>query len=131
MHDFIVGPGSDEEAAAAASTNSGLPQKIVSLLFRGSATLEPFERVMIYRGQYLTRMVDALSVDYPGIALFLGEDRFFSAGRRIRSSLPLPQLYSESAGQSLPRIYRWSQLAPEAKFSQRSGPPRTGDLPGF
>jgi hypothetical protein len=76
MQDFIVDPGSDREAEEVAGRNAGLPRESAALLFRPSATLEPFERVMIYRGQYLMRMVEALSSDYPGAQAFLGEERF-------------------------------------------------------
>ncbi len=41
-----------------------------------SKTLSALERLDIYRGMYLLRMEEALSIDYPGLKHFLGADGF-------------------------------------------------------
>lgn len=65
MQQAVAKPGSD----AAALRGAG---KWV----RPSRTLSPEERTGIYRGMYLLRMRDALTVDYPGLAHYFGPDGF-------------------------------------------------------
>lgn len=45
-------------------------------IIRPSATLEPGERLDIYRRMYEARLIDALRADYPGLAAWLGERVF-------------------------------------------------------
>ena len=78
MQAFIVDPGTDLEAQEAAGQSAGLSADGARQLFRPSNTLEPFERIMIYRDQYLMRMLEALAGDYPVLHGFLGEQRFLA-----------------------------------------------------
>ncbi|CAN0496028.1 unnamed protein product, partial [Phaeothamnion confervicola] len=76
VQEFIVDPGSDEQAVQRASDNQGLPANAPELLFRPSLTLGALDRALIYRGQYLMRMNEALLTDYTVVADILGEARF-------------------------------------------------------
>lgn len=69
-------PGSDEQAVQRASAKQGLPTNAPELLFRPSLTLGALDRALIYRGQYLMRMNEALLTDYTVVADILGEARF-------------------------------------------------------
>lgn len=48
--------------------------------FRGSGDLVAAERLEIYRGMYVARVVDALRETFPNLARFLGEETFFALG---------------------------------------------------
>lgn len=65
MQKAIVHAGSDARALAGAGRH-----------VRPSRTLEPGERLGIYRGMYLLRMRDALAVDYPGLQHYFGDQGF-------------------------------------------------------
>ena len=58
---------------------------------RPSWSLSAAERVEVYHGMYLLRMVEALEVDYPAIRDFLGEEAFDGPRPRLRAVLPLPR----------------------------------------
>jgi len=47
---------------------------------RGSSDLPAAERLQIYRGMYVARLVDALRETFPNLARFLGEETFFDLG---------------------------------------------------
>lgn len=69
MQEFIVDPRGDEEVFAA---DGGRAERLVT----PSRTLAPLERVAIYRGQYLLRMMEALENDYPALSHFVGHAGF-------------------------------------------------------
>lgn len=74
LQTFIVHPGTDEEALAAAA-REGMKEE-VSRFILPSKTLTSVERLGVYRGMYLLRMRDALEADYPAVAHFLGDSGF-------------------------------------------------------
>lgn len=67
MQHCIQQPGEADEAMAAQARE----------IVKPSFSLDPAERLDIYRGMYLLRMQEALEVDYPGLANFLGPEEFF------------------------------------------------------
>jgi hypothetical protein len=75
MQAFIVHGGNDDEALRAAS-RAGVPAEAVDKAVLPTTRLTAVERVQIYRGMYLLRLTDALEVDYPGVAHFLGDEGF-------------------------------------------------------
>lgn len=74
---FIVDPGSDEEALLAAEQAAGLGPNSAENMILPSPTLEPAERLQIYRNMYLLRMEEALEMDFPVVQQFVGERAFF------------------------------------------------------
>lgn len=77
MQTFIVEPGDTDQALAAAERAAGLAEGSARRLVKKSATLDELERLNIYRGMYLLRMEEALSIDYPASRQLLGEEAFF------------------------------------------------------
>ena len=72
----IVHPGSVEEAVASPQAEAELPAERLADLVRPSHSLSSAERVDIYHGMYLIRMVEALEADYPTVRHFLGQEEF-------------------------------------------------------
>ena len=76
MQAVIEHPGEPAEAVASEAARAELdPEKIESVILP-SKTLTSIERVGVYQGMYLLRMVEALENDFPAVAHFLGAERF-------------------------------------------------------
>lgn len=88
MQAFIVYPGSDEDALAAASEQIGASIEETEHYILPSKTLTPVERLDVYRGMYLLRMRDALAADYYAVLHFLGEDDFDALVARYVETFP-------------------------------------------
>ena len=73
----IVHPGRVEDAVRARSATRNLKVSEARRAILPSKTMEPLERLAVYQGMYPLRMRDALAADYPGLAAFLGHERFF------------------------------------------------------
>src|SRR5271154_246162 len=67
-----------------------------------SATLQPEERLDVYRGMYLLRMQEALETDYPGLAKFLGPAEFFRLVSRYVDLYPSRSYTLNRLGDHLP-----------------------------
>ena len=67
-----------------------------------SRTLSAAERVGIYAGMYPMRMVEALQVDYPGLAHFLGEHDFNAVVSRYVQKYPSSSYTLNRLGDSFP-----------------------------
>lgn len=74
---FLVSPGSTEEAIASAQAASQRPDLSPIQLIMPSDRLNPQQLLHIYRDQYLLRMDEAMSIDYPVLQAAIGEDNFF------------------------------------------------------
>ena len=72
----IVHPGDVEEAIASPEAEAEFPAERLADLVRPSHSLTSAERVEIYHGMYLLRMVEALEADYPAVRHFLGHEAF-------------------------------------------------------
>lgn len=71
-------------------------------IVKPSLTLEPVERLDIYRGMYLMRMQEALEVDYPGLVNFVGADEFFRLVSRYVDLHPSRSYTLNRLGDHLP-----------------------------
>lgn len=76
MQAVIVHPGSVDEAVRATSATRHLGISEARRALLPSKTMEPLERLAVYQAMYPLRMRDALAADYPGLAGFLGDERF-------------------------------------------------------
>ncbi len=63
---------------AAVTREDGDRSLEIQRCFTGSPELTAAERVEIYADMYLWRLVDALREDYPKLAAFLGDERFYA-----------------------------------------------------
>jgi hypothetical protein len=77
MQAVIVHPGSVEDAVRAGSATRHLKVSDARRALLPSKTMEPLERLAVYQRMYPLRMRDALADDHPGLAAFLGHERFF------------------------------------------------------
>jgi hypothetical protein len=71
-------------------------------IVKPSATLQPEDRLDIYRGMYLQRMQEGLETDYPGLAHFLGGDEFFRLVSRYVDLYPSRSYTLNRLGDHLP-----------------------------
>lgn len=69
-----------------------------------SATLEPLERLNIYRGMYEARLVEALRADYPGLAACLGETLFAELAELYIEAHPSRSYTLNRLGNRLPEF---------------------------
>ena len=76
MQAAIMTPGTDEESVASAQAAAEVPLRDAGRMILPSKTLQPLERLGIYRGMYLSRLQEALESDYPALARYLGEKMF-------------------------------------------------------
>jgi hypothetical protein len=67
-----------------------------------SRTLQPIQRVGIYHGMYMLRMIEALTVDYAAVAEFLGEHAFEHLVRDYVQQFPSRSYTFNRLGDSFP-----------------------------
>lgn len=75
-----------------------------------SATLQPIERVAIYHGMYMLRMIEALTVDYGALAHFLGEHAFEHLVRDYVQQFPSRSYTLNRLGDAMPEYIASSTL---------------------
>ena len=105
MQAVIVHPGDVDEALAAPDAARELPADRLSELVRPSHSLTPEERVEIYHGMYLMRMVEALETDYPTVRHFLGEEAFEELVRDYVGRYPSRSYTLNRLGDHLPGFF--------------------------
>jgi hypothetical protein len=88
MQACILNQGTVEEAIASEAAQSAIPPEQAREVVLPSKTLSPLERLDIYRGMYLLRMEEALSIDYPALKHFLGADEFMQLVARYVDAYP-------------------------------------------
>jgi len=110
MQAVIEQPGAVDDAVASPDASALLDPADVERVVRPSATLTAVERVGVYQGMYLLRMVEALQNDYPAVAHFLGDEAFEELVTRYCKAHPsasytlnrlgdrFPEFISESRG---------------------------------
>jgi hypothetical protein len=77
MQAVIVHPGTVQDAVRSGSATRHMKVFDARRAILPSKTLEPLERLAVYQGMYPLRMSEALAADYPGLAAFMGRERFF------------------------------------------------------
>jgi len=75
-----------------------------------SRTLQPIQRVGIYHGMYMLRMIEALAVDYAALAEFVGEHAFEHLVRDYVQQFPSRSYTLNRLGDSLPEFIAASSL---------------------
>ncbi len=76
MLEVVTQPGSTSDALHSKPAQREIPASQLDRVVLPSQALSPEERVGIYHGMYMLRMVEALEFDYPGVAHLLGHHRF-------------------------------------------------------
>jgi len=110
MQAVIEQPGSAEEAVAATPARAELAPEDIGRVILPSKTLTPVERVGVYQGMYLLRMVEALEGDYPGVAHFLGDEGFADLVTRYAAAHPSVSYSFNHFGRKFPEFVRSSRV---------------------
>jgi hypothetical protein len=75
-----------------------------------SRTLQPIQRIGIYHGMYVLRMIEALTVDYAAVASFLGEHAFEHLVREYVRQFPSRSYTFNRLGDSFPEFIASSTM---------------------
>jgi len=109
MQAVIEQPGTVDEAVASEQAAALLDPKDVGRVVRPSATLTAVERVGVYQGMYLLRMVEALEADYTAVAHFLGDNAFAELVTRYVQAHPSRSYTLNRLGDEFPNFIRDSR----------------------
>ena len=102
MQEVVVHPGSIDEALASKAARAEVPPERLGDVVLPSRTLAPAQRVEIYQRMYLLRMEEALGIDYPALARFLGPRGFRDLVRDYVASFPSRSYTLNRLGDHLP-----------------------------
>jgi hypothetical protein len=117
MQAFIIAPGEmDEDALRAEAVQAEVPADEALKLVLRSDTLTSLERVGIYRGMYLSRLVEALESDYPAVRHFLGEEGFYDLASRYVDAHPSRSYTLNRLGDHLPDYIATQTDLPKQEF---------------
>jgi hypothetical protein len=109
MQAVIVHPGSVKEAVEAPAARAEIDPEHISRVILPSKTLTPVERVGVYQGMYLLRMIEAMEGDYPAVAHLLGSDAFGDLVTRYVEAHPSVSYTFNRLGGGLPEFIRQSK----------------------
>lgn len=109
MQAVVVHPGPLEEAIQAPPACAEVDPSQIEGVILPSKTLTPAERVGVYHGMYLLRMIEALEGDYPAVAHFLGADAFADLVTRYVQVHPSVSYTFNRLGDELPGFIRASK----------------------
>jgi hypothetical protein len=108
MQAVVETPGRAEEAVAAPAAARVVPPGRVGDVVTPSKTLTPVERVGVYQGMYILRMVEALQGDYPAVAHFLGDHQFEHVVEDYAAAHPSTHYSFNPFGRRFPEFVRES-----------------------
>ena len=106
MQSFIVSP------------EDSLPEQLPDTMVTASTTLTATERAGIYRDMYLTRMDEALGVDYPALVQYLGADGFHDLTAQYVAAYPSRSYTLNRLGDHLPDFIGTLPDRPDRAFLQ-------------
>jgi len=112
----IVHPGEIGAAVGSREAAALVPPARIADVVLPSATLSAVERVGIYQGMYLLRMAEALEGDYPGLAHFLGEERWRRLVSEYVAAHPSTSYTLNVLGRRLPEWLRAHGEVPSRGF---------------
>lgn len=116
MHAVIETPGAAEEAVTAPAAAKIVPPERVGDVVTPSKTLTPVERIGVYQGMYILRMVEALQGDYPAVAHFLGDHQFEHVVEDYAAAHPSVSYSFNPFGRHLPEFLRTSRRVRRKAF---------------
>jgi len=106
MQAVIEQPGTVDEAVVSAAARAELDPEEIGRVVRPSKTLTPVERVGVYQGMYLLRMIEALEGDYPAVAHFLGAEEFADLVTSYAAAHPSTSFTFNRFGRRFPEFIR-------------------------
>jgi hypothetical protein len=116
MQACILDQGTAEQAIASAAAQAAIPAAEARGVVLPSKTLTALERLDVYRDMYLLRMEEALSVDYPSLKHFLGEDGFMHLVARYVEVYPSRSYTLNRLGDHLPEFVASLEDLPRKAF---------------
>ena len=116
MQAVIEQPGTAEEAVAADRARAELEPELIGSVILPSSTLSPVQRVGVYQGMYLLRMVEALEGDFPAVAHVLGGERFAELVTRYVAAHPSTTYTFNRLGDRFAEFIRASRGIPRKAF---------------
>ncbi len=108
MYAVVAHPGDVYEGLASDAAQRHVRDVTAEVL--PSATLEPAQRIGIYHGMYMLRMIEALEGDYPALARFLGHHAFEHLVRDYVQEHPSHSWTFNRLGDHLPEFIAASKL---------------------
>jgi hypothetical protein len=109
MQAVIEQPGSVDEAVLSEAARRELEPADIDRVILPSKTLTPVERVGVYQGMYLLRMIEALEGDFPAVAHFLGHEEFADLVTRYVAAHPSSSYTFNRLGCHFPEFIRESR----------------------
>jgi hypothetical protein len=116
MQAVIVHPGDVEKAVRARSATRHMTVAEARRAILPSKTMEPLERLAVYQEMYPLRMHDALEADYPGLAAFLGHERFSDFVLAYVTAHPSRSYTFARLGDHVPEFLRRARRFSPARF---------------
>ena len=104
MQAVIEQPGTVDEAVLSEAARTELAPEDIDRVILPSKTLTAVERVGVYQGMYLLRMIEALEGDYPAVAHFLGDEEFAEAVTRYVAQHPSTSYTFNRLGERFPEF---------------------------
>jgi hypothetical protein len=108
MQAVIEQPGTADEAAVSPAARAELEPDDIARVIRPSKTLSSVERVGVYQGMYLLRMIEALENDFPAVAHLLGGEDFAELVTRYVAAHPSRSYTLNRLGDRFPEFIRAS-----------------------
>lgn len=108
MQAVVETPGAAQEAVAAPAAAKIVPPDRVGDVVLPSKTLTSAERVGVYQGMYMLRMIEALQGDYPGVAHFLGDHQLEHVVEDYAGAHPSVSYSFNPFGRHFPEFLRTS-----------------------
>ena len=105
------------------AAQSAIPADEAREMVLPSKTLSSLERLDIYRDMYLLRMEEALSIDYPSLKHFLGDEEFMRMVARYVDVYPSRSYTLNRLGDHLCEFIDTLDDLPQAGFLPGSGAP--------
>ena len=115
MLEVVTHFGSDDEAWSAEAATRRLSRERALDNVLPSATLNAVERIGIYRTMYFLRMRDALELDAPAVARYIGREAFERVVEDYFTRYPSASYTLNDTGLLFPRYLRES-LLPDREF---------------
>ncbi len=116
MQAAILAPGTAAEAVASEAALAEIAMPDAGEMILPSRTLEPLERLDIYRGMYTARLREALEVDYPALAGFFGEKTFAELTALYLRHCPSRSYTLNRLGDGLPEFVQGVENLPRRGF---------------
>jgi hypothetical protein len=116
MQAVIEQPGTVDDAVLSDAARAELDPADVDRVILPSKTLTAVERVGVYQGMYLLRMIEALEGDYPAVAHFLGDEEFAEVVTRYVAAHPSTSYSFNRLGERFPEFLRESRGVRKKSF---------------